>query len=411
MNVGRDLCIGVLLGWGISMLLVASVLILGMEKAPAPTELVEQMDAAVRQENNGCHECGDTTAVFRCQLFFECALQLTKGGNPSRIAAKLQASGFFIFDRVDVCGATVVGGGLFNFRFVPLEPDCCIPAFTANATWFEEHSLQAMQVVLTWSAQQQQVNKKPTSTTISKLESLPSPKGLPFQETLSEAGSSPGQDRSRASARDVAGELSIRVPLVSSATGSLSAATIARGGADGHVVSADDHRVVPVGAEIVAMDGSPSDASLVLQQAAAETGGGIREVVLVLAFEPSAEDIDKRGADALNIYVPPPMRRQITPGWLRTPAGYSEWGNAMRASGLLPQLQLQFINKATPLLLAVDGIFDRQTAQAIIDFASPKFRRSTVGTLKFQLEQLSLLCDLRLHFALFTKWFSRCRSC
>lgn len=389
MNVGRDLCVGVLLGWGLSILLVTLVSVLGMEKTTASRELVEQMDAAVRQENNGCHECGDTTAVFRCQLFFECALQLTKGGDSSRVAAKLQpANSLFIFDRINICGATVVGGGLFNFSFVPLEPGCCIPAFTANATWFEEYALQAMQMALTWSGQQQQVSRKTTSTT-SKPESLPAHKGLLFQGTSSEADSSPGYDRPRASAKDVAGELSIRVPLVSNATGSLSAVTIASGGADGHVVSADDHRVVPVGAEIVAMDGSPSDAGLVLQQAAAETDV-IREVVLVLAFEPSAEDIDKRGADALNIYVPPPMRRQITPGWLRTPAGYTEWGKAMHATGLLPQLQLQFINEPTPLVLAVDGTFDRQTAQAIIDLASPKFRRSTVGTLKSR-QQVSLL--------------------
>ena len=147
------------------------------------------------------------------------------------------------------------------------------------------------------------------------------------------------------------------------------------------------------------MDGVPSDASLVLQQAAAETGN--REVVLVLAFEPTAEATAKRGADSLNIYVPPSVRRPITPGRLRVAAGYTEWVNAMRATERLPQLQLQFINTPTPLVFAVDGVFDKQTAQDIIDLAGPRFRRSTVGTLQL-LESAILLCGLSLCVAAFT---------
>jgi hypothetical protein len=400
MNFGREVCFGVLLGWVLSMLLAALVSMVGIETT-ASTELVKQMEAAVRQENNGCHECGDTAAVFRCQLFFECAMQLTKGaGDSSRVAAKLRVNGLFMFDRVDVCGAPVVGGGVFNFRFAPLAPNCCIPAFAANATWLDEYALQAMRMVLTWSAEQQQASTKVKTSMTSRPESLPA-------ESTTEAASTTGHDGLRASARDVAGELSIRVPLVTSAKGSLSAMAIASGAADGHVISADDHRVVPAGATIVAMDGRPSDASLVLHQAAAETGD--REVVLILAFEPTANDITKRGADALNIYVPPSMRRQITPGLLRTPAGYTEWGKAMHATGLLPQLQLQFINEPTPLVLAVDGAFDRQAAQAILDLASPRFRQSTVGRLKSP-ETCHCFAIFRRICASLTGRFSRCRS-
>ena len=184
----------------------------------------------------------------------------------------------------------------------------------------------------------------------------------------------------------MAGELSVRVPLVTTTEGVLSAEAIARG-ADGQVISTDGTRLVPQGAKVVAMDGVPCDASLVLQQAAAETTD--REVALVLAFEPPPEAVDKRGADALNIYVPPSMRRKIPTGLLRAPAGYTEWAKAMHDTRQLPQLQLQFINKPTPLVLAIDGVFDSHTAEEIINLARPRFRRSTVSTLD-RLDEASL---------------------
>ena len=230
MNLARDLCLGVLVGWSLSLLLLMlSSMLHGDDKEAASIQLVKQLEAAVGQENNGCHECRDTPTVFRCQLFFECALQLTKGGDSSRVASQLHAKGLFIFDRVDLCGASLLGGGVFNFPFAPAQPDGCIPAFAANITWFEQYALQAMRTVVDWTEhEEKEASAKSTSAT-----------DTPVEQTTSETTPSSADDnKPRGSARSVAGELSIRVPLVTRADGSLSASNIANGDADGLVVPA-----------------------------------------------------------------------------------------------------------------------------------------------------------------------------
>lgn len=146
----RDLCVGLLAGWLVSVLLIG-LAVVGVDD-PSAT-LQAQLRLAVAQENNGCHRCGGgggSTGVFRCQLFFECALKLVQAQDANPAAPQLQPTSVLLFDRVDICGASLVGGGLFAVAFAPVDPGRCVPAFTANATVVDRSAVEAMRLLSKW---------------------------------------------------------------------------------------------------------------------------------------------------------------------------------------------------------------------------------------------------------------------
>ena len=365
MGYVRDLAVGLLLGWLVSLLVALAVLGAGPPRRAASAQLAEQMRRSVEQEMNECHSCPGSAAVFRCQLFFECALKF------SQADAQPQTNSLILFDHVDVCGASLIGGGLFGVSFAPLDDTAtCIPAFTANVTALDDRALPVMRLLLAW-IEQMPVERAASSSAARPVS--PDAPASPADGAPAELEEEREGTIIRDSARAVAGELSVRLQLADDVEGgALSAAAIAQGrAAAGRILPGG--RSFPQGAEIVAMDGAVSDSSLVLQAAERVSSGALenREVVLQLAFEPSEEAVLKRGPDALSVYVPPALRRQIAPARLRAPADYISWVKAMRSSARLPQLQMQSIAQS-PLVFTLDGAFDAQSAEEIITLATPR---------------------------------------
>ena len=138
---------------------------------------------------------------------------------------------------------------------------------------------------------------------------------------------------------------------------------------------------------IVALDGVPATASQVLANLGGEEGGMSPEATLTLRFEPTDEQIKKRGPDEWNPFTLPENRPQLARGKegapvLRTVLAYKEWlrshrlrfATEERPGGLVWQVVAD-----DPIIITVDDLFSAETAQLIIEQAKPRMRDSTVS--------------------------------